>query len=279
MMSGTESGREGAMSLSALTEFKIPGPNGYDIPAMANVCGNHHTILLCLHGFGGSRRSPKIAALAAGLDADGIGVAAFDWPAHGDSAAPDEALTVENCLRDLDAVTDHIRVRWPMPMSCFATSYGGYLAALYRNAHADAFDRLVLRSPALRMARTFIGFFSDAERARFLAGEPSAQGFDRIMYLTASFYESLLRHDAFAMPVTAPERVLILQGDRDDVVLPDDTAAYAERNHIRVVWFPGSDHRFGQPGDVDRIVSATRAFLADGTVGAGIQNRVYMSRG
>ena len=256
------------MAVSTMTEYSIPGPNGYDIPVTANVCGEHHAVLLCLHGFGGSKRSPKIAALAAGLDADGIGVAAFDWPAHGDSAAPDAALTVENCLRDLDAVIGHIRGRWPIPMSCFATSYGGYLAALYRNARHDAFDRLVLRSPALRLARTFIGFFSDAERERFLAGEPSAQGFDRVMRLTVSFYDSLLRHDAFAMPVTAPERVLILQGDRDDVVLPDDTAAYAERNHIRVVWFPGSDHRYGQPGDMETIVSATRAFLTDGAVNA-----------
>lgn len=89
-------------------------------------------------------------------------------------------------------------------------------------------------------------------------------GYDRPMELTVSFYESLLRNDAFNAPVPDPERVLILQGDRDDVVLPEDTASYAEKNGLRAVWFRGSDHRYQIPGDLEKIISATREFLLGG---------------
>lgn len=150
------------------------------------------------------------------------------------------------------------------PVSCFATSFGGYLAALYRSEHPGAFQKLILRSPALKMPQTFIDFLSDEERERFLAGEAMNMGYDRPMELTVSFYESLLRHDAFHAPVSDPERVLILQGDRDDEVLSEDTAAYAEKNGLRVVWFRSSDHRYQNPGDLEKIFSVTREFLLGG---------------
>ncbi len=247
------------------TEITIPGRNGYDIAARSNVRDRHRIILLCLRGFGGGRHSPVVEALAEALDADGIGVVTFTWPAHGDSAADGSYLTVENCLNDLDTVLTYIRRIWPQPVSCFATSYGGYLASLYRSDHPAAFEKLVLRSPALCMPQTFIGFFPAEEKARFLAGEPMIMGIgERPMELTVKFYDSLKAHDAFHAPVPSPEQVLILQGDRDDVVLPEDTAAYAEKNGLPVVWFHESDHSYRNPGDTERIVAETRAFLLEG---------------
>lgn len=246
------------------TEFSIPGRNGYDIPLLTDMGDAHDRVLLCLHGFGGDKHSSVIAAVMRELDRDGIGVVTFDWPAHGDSPSADDALTVENCLSDLDAVLAYIGKTWPLPLSCFATSFGGYLATLYRNARPDSFDRLVLRSPALRMPHTFVDLLTDDERARLSAGEAVTVGFERTMELTEAFHRSLLAHDAFGAVPPAPERIRILQGDRDDVVMPEDTAAYAEKNGVRVEWFPGTDHRYKKDGDVDRIVAETRRFLLDG---------------
>lgn len=247
-----------------VSRIMIPGQNGYDISALSNVQSEHREILLCLHGFTGNKHSLVITALRKRLDQDGIGVVTFDWPAHGDSPSQDSDLTVENCLRDLDTVLAFIRSRWSVPISCFATSYGGYLAVLYRNEHPDAFDKLLLRSPALRMPQTFIGFFSEGSRKRFMSGEPFSIGTDRKMKLTVSFYDSLIAHDAFSAPVPSPERVMILQGDRDDVVSPKDTAVFAEKNHIPVAWFRGADHIYKNPADQKRIVDETRAFLLRG---------------
>ena len=51
---------------------------------------------------GGDKESSVIAALRKELDKKGIGVAAFDWPAHGKSMAKDEDFRVETCLAYLD---------------------------------------------------------------------------------------------------------------------------------------------------------------------------------
>ena len=242
-------------------EFEIPGPNGYAIPAMTNIGSSHSMILLCLHGFGGSKRSSVIAALMEQLDRNGIGVFTFDWPAHGDSPAEDADLTVENCLNDLDTVISYIRDNRTLPISCFATSFGGYLATIYRNADRDVFQKLILRSPALCMPRIFMSLLSESEKERLLSGEAIQQGFDRRMMLNISFYHSLLRNNPFYETARDPGSILILQGDRDDVVPPRDTAEYSERNSIRMVWFQGSDHRYKQNGDPEKIVSVTRDFL------------------
>ena len=242
-------------------EFSVPGRNGYSISILSNVNDAHSSILLCLHGFCGDKNSSVIAALMENLDQYGVGVLTFDWPAHGNSIAKDEDLTVENCLSDIDAVLECIQDKWVLPVSCFATSFGGYLAMLYRNKHLKAFEKTVLRSPALKMAQTFLSFCSADEIERFQDGEALTMGFDRKMQISYSFYESLMKNNAYEAPVSNPEQLLILQGDCDDIVMPYDTATYAERNGIRLVWFRGSDHRYKKSGDLNQIIKLTRDFL------------------
>ena len=249
------------MILVIRNEFSISGRNGYPISVLSNVKNEHSSVLLCLHGFCGDKNSSVIAALMEALDQIDVGVTTFDWPAHGNSAAKDEDLTVENCLSDLETVIDLIRREWALPISCFATSFGGYLAMLYRSEHLDTFEETILRSPALKMPQIFMGFLSKKERAHFLGGDPVTMGFDRKMQLTVSFYESLASHLVYDAPVCNPDSVLILQGDCDDTVMPEDTAEYADRNHIRIEWFCGSDHRYKAPGDLERIVDVSRMFL------------------
>ena len=96
----------------------LKSSKGWSIPYICNVNKEHRMILLCLHGFAGDKDSSVIAALMGSLDEKGIGVVTFDWPAHGESDAPDEALIVENCLGDLNIVVSWISQNWDMPVSC-----------------------------------------------------------------------------------------------------------------------------------------------------------------
>ncbi len=242
-------------------EISIAGARGYELSVLTNVCSRHSSILLCLHGFCGDKNSSVIAELMKCLNPYGIGVVTFDWPAHGASTAKDEELTVENCLSDIDTILQYIRREYSLPLSCFATSFGGYLATLYRNAHSGVFQKTVLRSPALKMPQIFLELLSEEERMRFLKGEAITVGFERKIQLKLPFYESLRANRAFDAPVEYPGQVLILQGDQDDVVRPADTALYAERSSIRLEWFRGSDHRYKKQGDLQRIVELTREFL------------------
>ena len=235
--------------------------DGHSIPYIRNLREEHSSALLCLHGFAGSKDSSVIAALRDSLDRKGVGVITFDWPAHGESDAPDDFLSVENCLSDLDHMVEWIRRQTDVPLSCFATSFGGYLATLYRNDHPNAFERLILRSPALKMSKVFRGLLPDEDFAAMMRGEKIVMGYERKMSLGRDFYESLCGHDAFSPDPPAPENILILQGDRDDVVDPADTIAYAERIGAGIRIFPGADHLYQNPGEKARIVKEAELFF------------------
>ena len=234
--------------------------DGIEIPYIWNVNPGHKMILLCLHGFTGSKESIVITALTEALDDKGIGVVTFDWPAHGESNAPDDNLIVENCLSDLEIMLNMIQKRSDLPLSCFATSFGGYLATLYRNAHPDIFKYLILRSPALKMSDVSRGLITE-EEFRKLTGEKIMVGFERKLFIGKDFYDSLCRNDAFTPAPPHPENIMIIQGGSDDVVNPKDTLEYAEKNHITINLFEGAGHNYINPGEKERIIEVTENFL------------------
>lgn len=231
--------------------------NSREIPVIWNYKKSHKTVLLCLHGFGGDKDSSVIAALMDKMDTEGAGVVTFDWPAHGESTAADYELTVERCLADLDAVVGFIKSITKSRICCFATSFGGYLATLYRNSHEKAFLYLILRSPALKMAEVYRGLIPDDDFERLVHGDLNEQGYERKMYLGKAFYESLLRNDAYNTEPPMPWNIKIIQGDRDDIVNPEDIIAYAERykdKKLGLTIFEGTDHLYKKPGEKERIV-------------------------
>ena len=209
-------------------------PDGTTIPIIWNVHPDAQMILLCLHGYAGDKNSSVIAALMERLEEKRIGVVTFDWPAHGESDAPDSALTVENCLADLDIIVKLIENRTELPISCFATSFGGYLATLYRNENPDVFELVILRSPALKMSAIFCKLLPENDFEKLMNGEEITQGFDRKMKVGKRFYDSLCQHEAFSADPPHSEKMFIIQGDKDTVVAPEDTVSYARRNDIRI---------------------------------------------
>ena len=242
-----------------LTDFSLKNAER-EIFCLSNVREYHDIILICLHGFAGDKNSSVIAALSDVLDKSGIGIIAPDWPAHGESRAEDEELTVENCLSDLQTIIEEIGQR---RIFCFATSFGGYIAALYRNDHPEVFEKTVLRSPALKIADSFRKIIGEDKFRKIENGEKIEVGFERIMLLGNGFYQSLVRNPVYDVPAVHPESVLILQGDEDDVVDPSLICEYARKNGIRLELFEGTDHRYKKPGELEHIVEATVDFLKE----------------
>ena len=250
-----------AKDLEKAVELK--SPRGWNIPYISNVSEGHRMVLLCLHGFGGSKGSSMIVTLRDDFDEKGIGVVSFDWPQHGDSDAPDCALSVESCLDDLDTVLKRLSQSTHLPIACFATSFGGYLATLYRNEHPEAFTRLILRSPALKADKVLRGITKkeDLERAergeRIILGEGNRPK----MTLDRSFYDSLSRHDAYSAAPPSPENILIIQGTGDTIVSPEDTRGYAEKNGIRLISLENAGHEYDGADEKKRVIAETEEFL------------------
>jgi len=233
---------------------------GRDIPYKNRYIQYGHTILLCLHGFGGDKNSSVIEALDKELFTD---VVALDWPAHGESRAEDDELTVENCLKDLDSMIMMLKTEHPdNPIVCFATSFGGYIATLYRNAHPGVFVKLILRSPALKMAETFEKLVQEEDFSRLQDGEKITLGFDRKMQIGKEFYDGLVENPVYDTPIEDPMQVMIMQGDQDDVVDPEEICCYAEANKIRLKLFEGTDHRYKKEGELKKIIEYTDDFLS-----------------
>lgn len=247
--------------MPTIVKDKISKSDGSHIPIIKNIHEGHRMLLLCLHGFAGDKESSVIAALMENLEEKGIGVMTFDWPLHEESDAADGALTVERCLEDLDLVLAYLKQTSQLPISCFATSFGGYLATLYRNKHTDVFESLVLRSPALKMGSVFWGLMTDVERSRLLHGNTITMEFDRKMTIGNEFYDSLCRNDAFIQSPPRPSQIMIIQGDKDPVVNPADTVSYAKKHGIKLVIFEGSDHVYKKLGEKERIVTYATQFL------------------
>lgn len=245
------------------TRGKLIKENSASIPYIWHVSKRHKMVLLCLHGFAGDKDSSVIAALLEGLDETGVGVVSFDWPAHGESPASDHSLTVENALADLSYVIGWIKSQVSVPIACFATSFGGYLAILFRNQNPDAFFRLTLRSPALNMKEVFRRLLTDNEYELIIRGETVEMGFERKMQIGKPFFKSLCRNDAFALEPPRPEEILVLQGDKDLVVDPSDTKNYTQINGIKLVLFEATDHYYKRPGEKERIVSVTKDYLEE----------------
>ncbi len=234
-----------------------------DFSVDSNIREDHRQILLCLHGFGGDKESSVITALRKQLDERGIGVAAFDWPAHGKSMAKDEEFRVETCLAYLDRTVMTLREKWEgKPLNCFATSFGGYITMLYLDVEPEAFSKVILRSPAIKMHKVFRSLLTDEDFNRMQSGEKLTLGYDRPMQIAYDFYEDLERNKIFDKKEYYGN-VLILQGDKDDVVDPEDTKEYADRICARWKLFEGTDHRYKRPGELEQIVNYTERFLLE----------------
>lgn len=222
--------------------------------------GEAELAVLGVHGFAGDKESSVLYKLAEALCLRRGALVCFDFPAHGESRAPDSHLRVHRCMEDFLTVADHIRQQFPgCRYGVFATSFGGYITLLCAERIPDF--RMVLRAPAVTMAETFIRRIIPCPEEEFLAAGGAWCGFDRKMFVNADFYRDLLDN-----PPRIPDcPLLILHGDRDDVI-PFGAVERIAKAHANValVPFPGADHRFKGPGEVEKIVNTAMRWLETG---------------
>ncbi len=243
------------------THFYLKGSDAYKIDAMSWPCERPMAVLLCLHGFAGDKYSTVIEAVAERFSAH-MQVLTFDWPAHGDSKADPSMLTVDRCLEDLDTMIGYINEHYPgLPLYAFATSFGGYLLLKYHAREPEVFDRIILRSPALDMPEVVRHFMDDETYKAWEKGGTVDFGLERPLPLTIEFLRELRRHGAALGSIADSERFMIIQGDKDDVVSPDLARRFARQNGIAICMVEGADHRYKNPGDVDRILEAAVDFF------------------
>ncbi len=235
------------------TDYTIKG-EGREIPVTEYLRGEGK-LIIALHGFGGDRHSSVIRALAGKCPA----VVCFDFPAHGDSTAPDSALTAENCIADFAAVLAHVREKYPeREVGYFATSFGGYILLCALHLVSEN-EKTVLRAPAVKMAETYRDVIASMPESELLAREYVICGFERKINVERDFYLSLKNRDAM---LSRDRELLIIHGSRDTVVLPQHIDEFCRLHPSATLSvMESADHRFKEKGQVEEIISRAIAWF------------------
>lgn len=243
-------------------EISIYTEGGRRMTCLDGCFTGQKAMVLCLHGLAGDKNSSVISRLSQVMEEEEIGTFTFDWPAHGDSPEPSRYFTTDICLEYIRTAVSFLRDRYgSVPLYCFATSFGGYIAMLYHLDHPDTFDQIFLRSPALNIADTLTGFMDEEQIKDFMAGKELDFGFDRPLLLTRAYYDDIMAHTIFSCPPLHPEKIFIIHGEADDVVPVEDSIIYAEKNGIRLFVLKGADHRYKNPGDVEMVMEKAREWF------------------
>lgn len=201
--------------------------------------------VIALHGFAGSMESWAISALAEHLTQYGTAVLTFNYAGHGNDTQ-DSLFSVECCKNDFRSMTEYAKKAYPVAQwtGVFATSFGGFLTLNLLNEIPDSV-RIVLRAPAVNMPEVFARIV-DSEGCGMEAYRQSGSvtlGYEHKLDVPYAFYQELLENDVFRQDFD--REMLLIHGDCDDVVLPEDTRAFCSRNpKIIRKEIPGADHRF-----------------------------------
>ena len=82
-------------------------------------------------------------------------VVVFNWPSHGDDVK--KKLVLEDCNTYLDLVIREVKTRYQVDrLFAYATSFGGYLVLKYISEHANPFEKIALRCPAVDMYHVLV---------------------------------------------------------------------------------------------------------------------------
>lgn len=224
--------------------------------------GQPQRIVLGVHGFGGSMEDEIQKGIAEEMTMFGAVSFRFDFPCHGEYRL-DEPLRLADCVETLLAVATDACAQYPnVPDLCiFASGFGAYvtLLSLSRLQQLPQNIRLVVQTPNVCMHATLLSMLRISRETlraldRFTVQAP--RPFD----VTYSFYEELFSNIALT---TYEIPMLILQGEADDYINLSDIHAFRSINEeARLVFIPGTSHRFLEEGAWDMVLDLTRDWFS-----------------
>lgn len=222
------------------------------------------TLIVYGHGFGGHKDN-RAAERFAGRVLEknkGVGLVCFDWPCHGDDVR--KTLRLDDCSLYLRTVVSHLRKQYPEAVLFgYATSFGGYLFLKYMSENPNPFAATAFRCPAVNMyALLTETIMTEDDMAKIRKGKSAQVGFDRKVTVDGAFLESLRQADITQRDfLPLADELLILQGDRDEIVSPAAVRDFCEQNVIEYETIEGADHRFQDPKCMDRANARILAFF------------------
>lgn len=222
-----------------------------------------HVVVYC-HGFAGHKGTRAAARFAEYMlpKYKDMAVLCFDWPCHGEDVK--KKLCLADCDTYLAAVVRYAKETFGVDeVDCFAASFGAYLALRYSAQNGCPFRLMAFRSPAVEMYDVQCSLLTDADRAQLAKGKEVLMGFDRKTAVGPAFLNELKAQDITAADFAGiADKILIMHGEKDEVVPFAPVEAFAERNQIDFIPFEKADHRFSDPKLMTEAIQYVEAFFA-----------------
>ncbi|MDD6155071.1 MAG: alpha/beta hydrolase [Eubacteriales bacterium] len=222
-------------------------------------------VVICTHGFGGSKDAPNISKFAEKETAKykKDAVICFDWPCHGQDAR--KKLELSECLEYLGLVIRYSKEKLKAKtLLNYSVSFGAYLTLEYIAERGNPFAKIALRCPGIKMYDLMRAKVSDDDLVKLSKGKEVMVGFDRKMKVDQKFMDDLKAADVTKREYFDwADDMLIIQGTNDHMVSYDDSKDFAENNVINFVPVEGADHTFRNPKLMDMAIHTILEFFGE----------------
>ncbi len=213
------------------------------------------SLVIQLHGFTGTKDRPHNLLAASAMRDAGFATLRFDLYGHGESGGEFRRHTLYRWISNTMAVIDCVREMGYGKVYLAGHSQGGLVAALVAGMEPDRISGLILRAPAFMIPEgarkgELLGFRFNPDRLP--ESVPIAKG----LTLDGNYIrvaQTIHVEDAVDL---YHEPVLILHGEEDDTVPPEDSQRMAERyQHARLAVIQGESHHFDrEPEKMQNII-------------------------
>lgn len=222
-------------------------------------------IIIGIHGFGGDKESSVLIKMAESLKNTNIALLTYDLPCHGENEN-NKSLSLKDCLNSVKEVYEYVKLNYAgIPISFFATSFGGYLLLNFLQENEINLNKIILRAPAIKMAKVIKDVilpehgFSVSD----LNTNPVNVGYEKECFIDARFVEELQEYD-LNKNYNKNYFLNVLQGKKDTTVSPADNEEFFNAkciNNYKIYYFEEADHRFKGAGEIERIIEITKQIL------------------
>lgn len=199
------------------------------------------------HGFAGHKDNKAAERLADKLISKNKGFAliTFDLPCHGEDVK--KKLSLDDCINYYSIVINGCKeMLGAKKLYINATSFGAFLVLKYISEIDNPFEKIVLRSPAVRMFNVVSNsLVTEEDREKLNKGKDILIGFDRKVIISQQFLDDLESTNLLSRDfLDYADDILILHGTKDEIAPYEDAKMLAEENVIEFVPVENADHRY-----------------------------------
>ena len=201
-------------------------------------------LVILLHGFTSAKDRPHNILAAAAMREKGFATLRFDLYGHGESGGEFRKHTLFKWISNTLAVLDYARGLGYREIWLSGNSQGGLVAALVAGIEKDRVGGLILRAPAFMIPQAardggMLGCTFDPDHI------PDCIPVIKNLYLDGNYVRTaqMIHAEDAADSYRGP--VLIMHGDEDDTVPPEDSRRMAKRyRNCELAMIQGETHHF-----------------------------------